>query len=464
MTDHKMRSKLSSIKDSQKRTLEKVYGDEAKRLFFKAGQVILVKECRIVASLFGLDHDLYKRYVKLYWILFLTGREKFFNITHLISILYFALLRMKASVYLVDLLALARAEELPNERCDILLPIEIKAKLEIRVISLLTNRRRSLFEQSSNVFKHTKLIGDFQNYNLNYYPLMVRIVIQLNLPLEILLITKNMIDANEVKFTFSELSKGAIFHPEVKLYALLVQMTRFFFHVNPGMYRRWICIYNEYKDKSAALNSQVNPHNALSMLYNETTVDQLLGWSDSKTEEYLKMFTQNYLPLSTSIENFSTNQARSKANSYISRKVSDIFPLDESLKHGSYDDDLKKWKVHLIEAYTKLYSHHQGLHDDELLSNLDSDLKPVNSDTQDTELLDILVMKFRTDTGLKFFQIDKALADADKLFYRCLNKSGKSSRVGTRSDGLDEGANDGGLANVNDQDNGNDDGEDGAEI
>ncbi|QPG77246.1 hypothetical protein FOA43_004653 [Brettanomyces nanus] len=367
-----------------------LYGKQLNLMLVRAMQVILCKQIKCLAEHYNIQGDTFVKVAKRYWCLLLAhmyhgkkspGEKMSLVFNDLFMVCYLALLQVNAPVYMMDLLNLATLERIPFMKAENSVPPSISRRIPLTSFPLL---KGSLISKRSyyNLKGWNRILDSpvtLTNYKLNYLPLLVRLVLKLYLPLEIVTLVKNIIVVLDVKLT---LQPGEL-HPELKLVGLIIVMTKLYFHSSAKTrYNNWVALY--YADISK-LDTDLDPARVEAKLQNHSSPEELVQWDSDEIEQAAKLFYRYYLPPIRN-ENIANHKKHSTTKKVIVQRLNAIFPIEE-LEGNEPERALESYKTHLADIYSKLY-------EDRALNIDDANCHPYE------HLIDLLVDGFKMDTGL----------------------------------------------------------------
>ncbi|VEU24093.1 DEKNAAC105331 [Brettanomyces naardenensis] len=384
-----------------------LYGEQLNLMLIRSMQVILTKQANCLARIYNLDTAMFLKVVKRYWCLLLAhsyngkssgGGKLSITFTHLLMVCYLSLIKVRAPVYMSDLLNLASLERIPCLKAENSLPPSISRRIPLTSLALL--RGNILQKRSFYDLKGVKQIVDineeFKGFSLNYLPLLVRLVLEMFLPLEIAVLVKNLIDSFSIDLSFDHK-----LHPEMRLMGLLIVSAESYFHSNPRIYPIWCSIYLEHRFDKSCFNVDLDPSKVLAELQQHSTTEEMLDWDSHKITDMAKLYYRYYLP-SIKSDNIANHKQRYTSRKMIAQRLNSIFPIDE-LGENDTAQALENYKNHLIEVYAKLYEEEGTVH-------------PLNSDRYPSlKLVDLLVDHLRMDSGLNYQDFKEVIKYGESL-------------------------------------------------
>ncbi|KAH3680000.1 hypothetical protein WICPIJ_008476 [Wickerhamomyces pijperi] len=349
----------------------KLHGSQGKELYIRCMQYILRKQTEIVMEYFDLP-ETFPTVVKTMWFRYLqsgyvgprydlyewmTGdktkskllQPAFPDLADLLALLLIAFRYMNIPVYTMDILAMAGCNKLPYFNSWKHLPPSMQERISSYMMSKLKNEKlpneNKLYCRVSAIVKNIELNG----LQLNYEPLVLKIINRLCLPLRTFTIVQNIIKARGIILSYDFVilrtlpSITMLRDPEIIAIGLVLTAAKFLF-MGPVIVReegderieggingiRWKEAYLAFRE-NAKVDDSVQ---ALIAEINQTDNTKIYDWSDLQTEKYLDWFEKNIV----SVE----NQAKKDVSK---RRLYDIFPLDPfSNEQDEYSNDSNRTK------------------------------------------------------------------------------------------------------------------------
>lgn len=388
-----------------------LYGSELNVLMLRSMQIILSKQARAVIDIYGLDSDLYISFVKLYWSRLLAesykdqtsaGFKFAINIAVLLEICYIALCKVTTPVYLTDFLNAVNLELIPCNKAIDCLPASIFRRIpptSHTKFKFNLNFRASFFKYRY-VNRFVKHRSELSQIKLNYQPLLVRLVLNMYLPLELIQLVSEIISRASVSMKFDQEE----LHPELKLIGILIVAVRIFFQHSPNMYGKWLFLYTEHRNDPERFNTLVNPVAVQAEIQFHSKPKDIFRWDRYKIGQVADLYQKYYLPVSSN-ENIPTFAKGSGGQKMLVRGLNSIFSLDQETETQADEKlALSKYKEHFSRIYTQLYE-----------SDNTHDYKVSKCTLDSLELVDVLVDHFRDNTGLLYRDFEPIVGYGEQI-------------------------------------------------
>lgn len=313
-------------------------------------QIVIAKQCNFVIKRFnltGTNKDTFLKIIKGFWIheLLLTQGITLNSVTLKV---YFAMLKTGIPVYLCDFISMMEEEKFPYAKVGVFLPRDLSIIDKSRG-KLNTDFIQHMISTMTWKMQKSRFLLD-KNLALNYYPFIIRFVLQLRLPFEIIILTHKLIQAQNIKFKFLTREYN---HPEIALCGLIVGMTKLYFTVNPEIYPSWLNTFYKCQSSPLANDFEIQRLNSRFMVRHGSTLKDLMKWDNEKIDNFIKYYRDTFLN-------------RHKVQSAgVYRKITDMNKLQElkvldSIFNVEFEKFTKEQKEeiymnHLKENYNGIY-------------------------------------------------------------------------------------------------------------
>lgn len=328
---------LKKSKEDKNVTSNRKYGNEFINLKFKCYQIILAKNTKFILTELNMSKDQAKLYIskiKFLWckLIQYTIDKKFdhysykhIDFSYLNIINYLAIMNLNLPIYLSDFILLTMNKNYYSERAEYCLPRSLRIQIPYskttnfhgRTIFNYLRRLNSNFCQDM-ISKH---IIDNNFNELNYFPLLVRTVLFLKLPIKIIQLVKNFIDLNKIEFKFNYFNTDKI-HPELKILTILIIISKIYFIKNENLLNDW---FNRY-----LLNDKFNFNNLefKKKLYRKTSFNNLVNWSNEEIDNFINFYNSNVLPNVDASNIASNSESNDRIKMQIAKSINEIFKFE----------------------------------------------------------------------------------------------------------------------------------------
>lgn len=324
-------------KDESKR---KLYGVAGRELYFKCFQCVLKAQVNTLINDHGFP-KIFETIVKSIYVEYLTvdnnvefGEESGFTTqdttftnqasedrefrfkklpSHIdsLAICYLSCRYLNLPIYINDFVQWTTTNRIPYMRASFNIPKILRDKLAVNMTRLFEPKRPPL--RGDLCMTITKVANSLKlnGLELNYEPLLFKVVKELILPPQIYFAVKKIINLKNVELKISETvfktRKAARVindFPEIKLISIIICMTKLYFlngHFNPEYktydWKKWMeIIENLDLDQDDTRNF----NNALSsLLLSKNSSNEVIEWDERQTEKYLDWFTQRIVNTQT---------------------------------------------------------------------------------------------------------------------------------------------------------------------
>lgn len=357
-TSQTMRNKMDQLSTEKYETRK--YGEDFKKLHARCFQIILSKNTKFIMKQLNMNEDQRKKYlatVKLNWIKLLhyllhpkkDRHGNIFSIGYLSMINYISLIGMNFPIFLSDYIALTFNKKFYLERAEYCLPRNLR--IQIPISQLRVFHGHTLFNYMKK-FSDSKFIldifrKDVHRASLNYYPLLVRTVLNLYLPLGIIKMVKNCIDYLKIDFTFEHCIANEHLHPELKLMALIFIMTEIYFMSKDNdEYYNWHYHYTQERENFNFIDLKKR------IFFNSSFKD-LHSWTESQVDDFVRFYEAHVLPNINCTNIATNNEYKDRNQLQIARSLRDLFDGTVPTEPSPLPDEtFQSYKNHLLSVYT----------------------------------------------------------------------------------------------------------------
>ncbi|GMF99235.1 unnamed protein product [[Candida] boidinii] len=456
------------------------FGRDLKRIMIRCNQFLLKYYAEsIIDKFFDIDDSLKQKFiieVKKNWCYYLKNKldskldnyEKFINIEEILVLVYYSLVRCKLNLnfYFIDFINLILINKIRSNKIHLLLPKQLLKKLPIFIISKKFDNSKlfglnffKVFKQVSTVLqKHESNDKEINNdstfsetFELSYVPFIVKIVLKLKLPIEIINLTNNLILYLKSE---EEISSFDLFHnieydnyefPELTVFKLVLINSKLYFKNNSKIYLNWIVVNSKYNKDLNFLKNYNDLNLVKKLILKEFTFDKLTTMDSDLIEYYLNFLKTNLI----NDYNFETAMLNDKLKEDVKvsmKRLFGIFEIDdkeddqnESLNESSEKENMERgieyYKSILIDIYTQLYGNvvkeEEDSDDDTnaLLSKFDKDtsdksiIVKINSGEILTEFDDIMFDYFNSIFNLSFKRFEVINNDSNRILNELINRN-----------------------------------------
>lgn len=315
----------------------------------RAIQIILAKQCKYVIKKFqivGTNKEMFLKVIKAFWMHEL--QQEHLNFNNVTMKLYLALIKIGIPVYLCDFISMLEDHYFPFINTYAFIPKEL-AKLVRNKGKLNTN-----FIQHLNkvLFWKTDRLPILMDNRmvLNYYPLIVRLTLHLRLPLEIIVLSHQLIQQCKLKFKFYTKMYN---HPELALSGIVIGMAKLYFTVNPKIYPRWV--YNYYKSLNSHIGSDFEIQRLNSRLISRhySELKDLRKWDDQKIAQFIKYYRSTFMQRHKVLDELFKSDI-AQMNKIQELKIFDkVFNYQYELPDKDHKN--KQYMDHLKDTYNDIY-------------------------------------------------------------------------------------------------------------
>ncbi|ABN64317.2 RNA polymerase I specific transcription initiation factor RRN7, partial [Scheffersomyces stipitis CBS 6054] len=303
----------SPVVNSQKAISKKstrLYGSEARELYFKCLQMLLKKQCEIFMTLFfseSMRDDLFQL-VKTNWVkcLGITEKEeqvesKYYtvNTLDLISLIYISALQLRfQSIYINDIVKHIKSNEIPYVRTLHILPKSTLDKLPMPYHHMLQPLRLPSQLDLYHCIRINGLrlkVGKLDMPLNYYYPFAFKVFSDIFLfpnAIDLFNVFTNLMEAISLtelsfSFTYKTTVLGVIGFPEIQILGAIVFVIKLTFVSNPFKYmlhpKVWLDRLGKFE-----MNNEYS--------YIKSDNSDLLDWSDDKIEKYCDWIYDHIIP------------------------------------------------------------------------------------------------------------------------------------------------------------------------
>lgn len=352
------------------------YGDDFKRLQARCFQMILAKNTRFLAQQLGLNSEqrrLYTSVVKLIWVQLLDSslnrrldtKHRAYDIGHLSVVNYLAALQLNVPLYLCDYIAATFDKSFHLERAEYCLPRDLRIQIPISQVSTFHGHTLyNYLKRLNGRFASQYIAAHVTESRLNYFPLLVRVVLNLFLPLGVVKLVKNCVDLLGLDFAFHRLPETRI-HPELQLMALLIIFADVYFANNPEEeYADWYLRLAKNTASGARSPSFVD---FKKKLFFNSSFEDLYRWSDAQVDEFVDFYDTNVLPSISSSNVASNNEYKDRNKLQIVKSTQELFDKELVAAHDDYAhtplppaQQFEQHTAMLLDAYRERHGHGHG--------------------------------------------------------------------------------------------------------
>lgn len=322
---HLMNSKVDQL--SVEKKVQRKYGEDYKLLQVKCFQIILCKNTKFIIEelkFTKVNAEYYKTIVKGLWIKLLKmsvdkeleNKSRDYDIGHLVIINYLAMVEMNLPLSLEDFIRITYKKKFNIERSEYCLPRSLRIQIPISKLSSFHGHLN--YDYVANLRRRfcTSYIGsNLQDSKLNYFPIMVRKLVQKQLPLEIAILVKNYVDKHNIEFKFTTLLGKYQPHPEEILEEIMGKMESAYLSISDKEHPKTIIEVREAQFTD--LRNRIT---------HKTGFVDLLQWTDEQISEYATYYSQNVLPNIHSTNIASSNEYKDRNSLQIAQALLGCFP------------------------------------------------------------------------------------------------------------------------------------------
>lgn len=362
------RNKVSRLSNDKIQTRK--YGEDFKKLKIKCLQIILSKNTKFITLKLNFNEEQRKIYftiVKLIWIKLLnnhlsnknsnhniSNNNRNFNIGLVVMINYLGLIQMNYPIYLCDFINLTFDKKFNLEKSEYCLSRNLRIQIPI---SQLASFHGHLFYNFISKFNDDKFIRQYIKVNcnknqcqLNYYPLLTRIILNLYLPIDLIKLINNFIEFNNFEFSFNKLIIENHIHPEFELISIIIIFIKIYFLNNSNeFYINWYekLINNSIKSKI----NLINPINLRKMIYFNSSFKDLFNWNDDQINIFINFYNKNILPNISSSNIASNNEFKDRNNLQIVKSIKELFDFEDSNNEINDNQLITEYSEFLLSIY-----------------------------------------------------------------------------------------------------------------
>ncbi|OWB52572.1 hypothetical protein B5S27_g4149 [[Candida] boidinii] len=456
------------------------FGRDLKRIMIRCNQFLLKYYAEsIIDKFFDIDDSLKQKFineVKKNWCYYLKNKldskldnyEKFINIEEILVLVYYSLVRCKLNLnfYFIDFINLILVNKIRSNKIHLLLPKQLLKKLPIFIISQKFDNSKlfglnffKVFKQVSTVLqKHESNDKEINNdstfsetFELSYVPFIVKIVLKLKLPIEIINLTNNLIlylkSEEEISSfdLFQNIEYDNYEFPEITVFKLVLINSKLYFKNNPKIYLNWIVVNSKYNKDLNFLKNYNDLNLVKKLILKEFTFDKLTTMDSDLIEYYLNFLKTNLI----NDYNFETAMLNDKLKEDVKVSMKRLFGIfeiedkeddqNESVNESSEKENMERgieyYKSILIDIYTQLYGNEVKEEEDSdddtnaLLSKFDKDtsdksiIVKINSGEILTEFDDIMFDYFNSIFNLSFKRFEVINNDSNRILNELINRN-----------------------------------------
>jgi RNA polymerase I-specific transcription initiation factor RRN7 len=334
-TSLSIKNKLSRLSNDKISTRK--YGEDFKKLQSRCFQIILAKNTQFLIKEFKLNQDesnYYISIVKKIWIKLLNnsinrkldGKNKRYDIGQVILINYLAIIEMNLPISLIDFISLTYNKKFNIERCEYCLPRDLRIQIPISQLKTfhgyITNNYFQLIIKKK--FYKQYIYENINDSELNYYPILIKILLLLYLPLDIGKLVKNYIDKYNITFRFKEMFENDYFiHPELKLMGLIIHLSKVYFTNNLEIYKNWWFQYKKIKIKTKSLENGLIGFRK--KIFNKSSFHSLWNWNENEIAQFADLYEEHILPNINASNISSNNEYKDRNELQIVNSLKEIF-------------------------------------------------------------------------------------------------------------------------------------------
>ncbi len=349
------------------RTFTRKYGEDFRNLQMRCFQIILAKNTKFILEKLNLPHDQQKIYISTVMLIWsqilkeglnrrLESKRKGVTIGYIHVINYLAIIRMNLPMYLGDYINITYEKRYNLERCEYCLPRELRIQIPMSQISGFHGTlSMNIVRMINTRYLHEYIKENMTESKVNYYPLMVRVVLNLYLPLEICTLYKNCVDILDIDFSFKDASETRI-HPEVKMMALLIiVMNIFFWKSDPKDYSTWHHRYSKYKDHKDNF-TRTNFINLKKKIFYDSDHEGIFNWTQTQVWQFIQFYDKNILPNISSFNVATNNEYKDKNEIQLAKSLKEMFsaktcPAEERADYESPEESVSRYTSFLAGVY-----------------------------------------------------------------------------------------------------------------
>lgn len=456
------------------------FGRDLKRIMIRCNQFLLKYYSEfIIDKFFDIDDSLKQRFiseVKKNWCYYLKNKldskldnyEKFINIEEILVLVYYSLVRCKLNLnfYFIDFINLILVNKIRSNKIHLVLPKQLLKKLPIFIISKKFDNSKliclnffKVFKQVSTILqKHESndnAVNEHSNlsetFELNYVPFIVKIVLKLRLPIEIINLTNNLIlylkSEEEISSfdIFQNIEYDNYEFPELTVFKLILINIKLYFKNNPKIYLNWIVVNSKYNKDLNFLKNYNDLNLVKNLILKGFTFDKLTTMDSELIKYYLNFFKTNLIK----DYNFETAMLSDKLKEDVKVSMKRLFGIfdiennkdddqnesvDKSTEKENMERGIEYYKSILIDIYTELYDNNVKEEDNDdsinaLLSKFDKDTSDksvvvkINSGEILTEFDDIMFDYFNSIFNLSFKRFEVINNDSNRILKELINRN-----------------------------------------
>lgn len=368
-----VRNKVNRLSSDKVETRK--YGEDFKKLQARCFQTILAKNTKFVAQQLHLNDEQKKLYVstvKLIWVRLLDcslnrqldTKSKTYDIGHISIINYLAIIQMNIPFYLCDYINLTFDKNFNLERSEYCLPRELRIQIPISQVKAFHGHTLyNYLKRLNGRFALKYINANVKDSNLNYYPLLIRVILDLYLPIEIAKLVKNCVDILGIDFAFNRIVETRI-HPELQLMALIIIFADVYFTNNQEKeYNDWYDRFTENSRKSSSRATDGKSFNFIDFkkkIFFDTSFEDLYLWSEPETDEFIDFYETNVLPNISSSNIASNNEYKDRNKLQIVKSTQELFDkelVSEENRSLSPAERQEQQKSVLLKAFSGHQNH-----------------------------------------------------------------------------------------------------------
>lgn len=353
-----------------------VFGIQERELFLRVFQFLYKRQIDAVIDVWSLPRETFQHTAKQLWCRYLqsgftaqrgtmedwlqdqlarpssshsSGKTKtkhyesrlFPELVDLLALLMLALRSLRIPIYSCDLIRLVETQqELPFIRAWDSLPRALQVRCSGKLMGMLRDesmpQEGALYEAIERLAHNMSLEG----LQLNYHPLILKLVHKLCLPLQTYTVATNIVKARGIVFQYNRDNSEQLgsysqlnLSPELLVIALVVSAVRFLFLTGKINAVKWKEAYLALRKNNERTNISID---SILQELHHTGEPELYDWDDSKIGKYLDWVEHSNVVVSGAASGTASSPGPSQTTSLgiAKKRLYDIFPLNLIREEG----------------------------------------------------------------------------------------------------------------------------------